>query len=222
MAAKRRYSELKTTNGQRIFIWIILAASVLGTITTSLIMVISANDKQTVSANCDGTAKYTGTDASKISQQKYLDRYCEQQKQQAQAQTERQKNLQPLDGFANEVAAFDAENVKELQVSTLKEGDGAIMKDSNTISADYTGWTPDGKIFDSTTIKGSDEKTTNSSASFALNQVISGWTKGLSGQKVGGTYLLTIPSDQAYGSQGTSGIAPNTPLKFVVHVNNIQ
>jgi FKBP-type peptidyl-prolyl cis-trans isomerase len=39
---------------------------------------------------------------------------------------------------------------------------------------------------------------------------------GLIGMRVGGRRMLTIPSSLAYGSQGTQGIPPNTPLKFDV------
>lgn len=206
--ANRRYSELKTTNGQRIFIWIVLAASVIGVVATSVFMIMQTSNKQ--------------LDPATIAQQQQQDQYNQQVQQQAQAQAERQKTLRPLDGFAKEVGTFDAKSITSLEVSTLKAGDGAILKDSDTIAADYTGWTPDGKIFDSTTQDAGNGKTTNTSATFALNQVITGWTKGLTGQKVGGTYLLAIPADQAYGSQGTNGIAPNTPLKFIVHVASVQ
>ncbi|NCS82876.1 FKBP-type peptidyl-prolyl cis-trans isomerase, partial [Candidatus Saccharibacteria bacterium] len=45
-------------------------------------------------------------------------------------------------------------------------------------------------------------------ATFGLDQVIAGWTKGVPGMKVGGTRRLVIPAEQAYGS---SSPAPNIP-----------
>ena len=53
--------------------------------------------------------------------------------------------------------------------------------------------------------------------------LIEGWSEGLKGMKVGGIRELTIPSDKAYGAQGSVGnedssknIGPNTPLKFII------
>ena len=43
---------------------------------------------------------------------------------------------------------------------------------------------------------------------FGLDQVISGWTHGVPGMKVGGTRRLVIPAEQAYGA---SSPAPNIP-----------
>ena len=60
------------------------------------------------------------------------------------------------------------------------------------------------------------------SASFGLDQVIPGWTQGLTGMKVGGSRLLGIPSDLAYGPNGQGDIAPDEALWFVVEVTDAQ
>ena len=93
-----------------------------------------------------------------------------------------------------------------------------MVKDSDNISANYTGWTADGKIFD-TTRKTSDA--TTAPISFSLSGVIAGWTQGLAGQKVGGVYLLTIPSRLAYGDSVPTGY-PAGPLKFIVEITAIN
>ena len=46
--------------------------------------------------------------------------------------------------------------------------------------------------------------------------LIEGWKEGMKGMKIGGVRELTIPSDKAYGEQGSDSIAPNMPLKFLV------
>ncbi|MBD5786271.1 FKBP-type peptidyl-prolyl cis-trans isomerase [Cellulosimicrobium terreum] len=101
----------------------------------------------------------------------------------------------------------------ELIVQPLIKGDGPEVTADQTVIAHYTGWTFDGKSFDSSWDRG--EPT-----SFPLNGVITGWTEGLTGQTVGSQVLLVIPSDMAYGEQGTpdGSIPPDSPLVFVVDI----
>jgi peptidylprolyl isomerase len=92
----------------------------------------------------------------------------------------------------------------------LKVGTGAVVKPNATVKVNYIGVScSSGKIFDSS-------YKTGQPAEFPLNQVIKGWTDGIPGMKVGGERLLGIPSDQAYGPTGRTGIAPDEALWFVV------
>jgi FKBP-type peptidyl-prolyl cis-trans isomerase len=109
---------------------------------------------------------------------------------------------------------FDPASVTELKVETLKEGTGDAVAETDTISANYTGWNANGVIFD-TTKKSADSQPTP--IEFPLSGVISGWTKGLSGKKVGGIYKLTIPADMAYGDNAPSEEVAG-PLEFVVEI----
>jgi peptidylprolyl isomerase len=100
----------------------------------------------------------------------------------------------------------------------LKTGTGAVVKPGATVTVDYIGVAcSTGKVFDSSYSRGQP-------ATFPLNQVIKGWTDGIPGMRVGGQRLLGIPSDQAYGPQGSSGagIAPDEPLWFVVSVKSTK
>jgi FKBP-type peptidyl-prolyl cis-trans isomerase len=54
-----------------------------------------------------------------------------------------------------------------------------------------------------------------------VGRLIKGWDQGIPGMKVGGKRRLTVPSDLAYGSQGTTGIPPNTPLRLEVDLVSI-
>ena len=58
---------------------------------------------------------------------------------------------------------------------------------------------------------------------FALNQVIAGWTEGVSMMPVGAKYRFWIPGDLAYGARGTPGgpIGPNQMLIFDVELLDI-
>lgn len=94
------------------------------------------------------------------------------------------------------------DTVSELQIIDITEGSGEPVPAGATITAHYTGaLVKDGTIFQSS-------KDFGRPATFGLNQVISGWTEGVPGMKVGGTRRLIIPAAQAYGA---SSPAPNIP-----------
>ncbi len=202
MAEKKKSKyDSSTKNWQRIAIWIIALVMAIGTITTFIVVIIANNNPD--------------ANPQRIAQDRQLEEYQKQLEAQQKQEIERLAKLQILPGYESEIGTFDAAGVTDLKVETLKEGDGDEVTDGATIAANYTGWTPDGKIFDSTKSDGSDA----TPVSFSLSRVIEGWGKGLVGVKVGGVYELTIPSDQAYGAQGSgTTIAPDTPLKFVVEV----
>lgn len=98
--------------------------------------------------------------------------------------------------------------------SITEPGDDVKATDSrDTVLVKYTGTRPDGTVFD---------QTTDEPISFALNQVIPGWTEGLKLIGQGGKEVLVIPSDLAYGERGNAGIEPNTPLKFEVELVKVS
>jgi FKBP-type peptidyl-prolyl cis-trans isomerase len=92
------------------------------------------------------------------------------------------------------------------------------VKASDTITVDYTGAVAaTGIIFQSSLDSGQQ-------ATFALKQVIPGWTQGIPGMKVGGTRRLLIPANLAYGANppSGSGIPANAALVFDVTVHKID
>jgi FKBP-type peptidyl-prolyl cis-trans isomerase len=199
----RKYRDLSTPLWQRISILIIGVVLVGGTIIGFIAAAAQSANKN--------------LDASTIQEQR--DEESQQQKIQEllKEQAAEQKTMKAISGYESQVTSFDAKSVTSLQVKTLKAGNGAAIKPSDTISANYTGWTADGKIFDSTTKDGS-----SASASISLNDAIKGWQEGLAGQNVGGVYLLSIPTDLAYGSQGGQYGTPSGPLKFVIQVVSVN
>ena len=77
----------------------------------------------------------------------------------------------------------------------LKQGTGKRRPlPSNRVTVHYTGWTTDGKMFDSSVVRG--EPT-----SFALNEVVRGWTEGVGLMVVGETRRFWIPQNLAYEGQ---------------------
>ena len=65
---------------------------------------------------------------------------------------------------------------------------------SDSVTVHYTGWTPDGTMFDSSVSRGEP-------STFPLNQVIRGWTEGLQLMVVGEKRRFWIPENLAYGGR---------------------
>lgn len=102
-----------------------------------------------------------------------------------------------------------------LQYEVIKEGTGAKPTDSSTVSVHYHGTLLDGKVFDSSVDRGTP-------ASFKLNQVIKGWIEGIQLMSVGSKYKFWIPSELAYGENGSGGvIKPGALLVFEVELLSI-
>ena len=83
---------------------------------------------------------------------------------------------------------------------------------SSRVRVHYTGWTTDGKMFDSSVAR-------NEPISFGLNQVIAGWTEGVQLMVEGEKRRLWIPEKLAYG--GRPG-APKGMLVFDVELIRIE
>ena len=106
-------------------------------------------------------------------------------------------------------------NIDELKTEDTTPGTGAVLTAGANVTVLYTGaLASTGEIF---------EKTKDGQpATFGLNEVITGWSKGLVGMQVGGTRRLLIPSDQAYGATGSGSIPANADLVFDVTLLNIN
>jgi peptidylprolyl isomerase len=98
----------------------------------------------------------------------------------------------------------------------LKPGTGKKQqpKETDSVTVNYTGWTTDGKMFDSSIVSGEP-------ASFQLNKVIKGWTEGLQLMSVGDTMRFWIPADLAYGDKPKRHGAPAGMLVFDVELLSI-
>lgn len=68
---------------------------------------------------------------------------------------------------------------------------GAHPNENSTVTVHYSGWTTDGKLFDTSVEKGQP-------ISFGLRDVISGWTEGLQLMTVGEKMRFWIPEKLAY------------------------
>ncbi|MDR2494590.1 MAG: FKBP-type peptidyl-prolyl cis-trans isomerase [Spirochaetaceae bacterium] len=121
--------------------------------------------------------------------------------------------------YREEQRSFLTENGKKpevhttgsgLQYQVTTEGTGATPQKTDTVRVHYTGTFIDGTVFDSSHKRGQPTE-------FSLEQVIPGWTEGFQLMREGGKYQLFIPSELAYGSQGSpGGIPPYATLVFEV------
>ena len=91
-----------------------------------------------------------------------------------------------------------------LYIQDLGEpGTGAEAVSGAIVSVRYTGWLPNGTMFDSTENK--------AAFSFVLGRgsVIAGWDQGIAGMRVGGKRRLVIPSSLGYGRDGSPPRIPS-------------
>jgi FKBP-type peptidyl-prolyl cis-trans isomerase len=98
----------------------------------------------------------------------------------------------------------------------LKRGKGKDRpKAASTVEVHYSGWTPDGVMFDSSVSRG--KPTT-----FPLNGVIAGWTEGVQLMVAGDKARFWIPSALAYGDTPSRPGAPAGPLVFDIELLSIR
>ena len=136
------------------------------------------------------------------------------------------KNLEKeFGGNKAEGEKFLAENGKKegvkllpsgVQYKVIKEGTGAMPKDTSLVKVHYEGKTIDGKVFDSSYKR-------NEPADFRANQVIKGWTDALVHMPAGSIWEVYIPQELAYGErqQGTD-IKPFSVLIFKIELLEVD
>jgi peptidylprolyl isomerase len=114
-----------------------------------------------------------------------------------------------------DVAAAPADAVRtptNLASKVLQPGTGMRHPRPNSrVLVHYTGWTTDGKMFDSSVARGEP-------IAFGLNEVISGWTEGVQMMVEGEKRRFWIPAQLAY--EGKSG--PQGTLVFDIELLKIE
>jgi peptidylprolyl isomerase len=103
-----------------------------------------------------------------------------------------------------------------LAYRVLKKGTGKDHPTaSSTVTVHYSGWSKDGKMFDSSVVRGEP-------ATFGLDQVIKGWTEGVPLMVVGEKTRFWIPADLAYGKVPARPGAPAGELVFDIELVAIR
>lgn len=103
-----------------------------------------------------------------------------------------------------------------LRYAVVESGEGPEAKPADTVVVEYTGWLPEGLMFDSSL-----ESPAGPAIEFPLGRVIPGFRDGLSGMQVGETRVLRIPPDQAYGPRPIMGVE-NATLIFEVKLVELK
>ena len=102
-----------------------------------------------------------------------------------------------------------------LRYQVLSAGTGKVHPSpQNRVKVHYSGWTSDGKMFDSSVMRGRP-------ATFGVTQVIKGWVEGLQLMVQGEKTRFWIPAELAYGAKPANPGAPAGPLVFDVELLEI-
>ncbi|MFI5679752.1 FKBP-type peptidyl-prolyl cis-trans isomerase [Streptomyces cellulosae] len=118
------------------------------------------------------------------------------------------------DGKAPSIEVPKADPPKKLVANYVIEGDGDKLAADDTVLVQYKGVLWDtGKEFDSS--YGRKELT-----SFSLQQVVKGWSQGMTGKKVGSRIVIVVPPALGYGDQppAGSGIKKDSTMVFTVDI----
>jgi len=93
------------------------------------------------------------------------------------------------------------------------QGTGEQPTSNSNVTVAYKGTFLNGTVFDESTSNG---------ISFNLNQVIKGWTEGITYFKEGGSGLLLVPAHLAYGNSNYRGIPGGSVLIFEIALISVN
>lgn len=119
-----------------------------------------------------------------------------------------------------EITAYIAENNLTAQRSNSglyyvidNPGTGTQPNVNSNVTVAYKGYYTNKSVFDESDAAG---------ISFSLQQVIKGWTEGITYFKEGGSGILLVPSNLGYGSFGRGSIPGGAVLVFDVNLISVN
>jgi FKBP-type peptidyl-prolyl cis-trans isomerase FkpA len=163
----------------------------------------------------NGTPKMTAEQAKAT-----LEGFMKGKQAEMEAKSAAQAGTNRVDGnnflAKNKTAPGVVTTASGLQYQVLRPGSGERPLPTSKVRVNYEGKLLDGTVFDSSYQRGQPIE-------FGLDQVIKGWSEGVSLMPTGSKYRFWIPGELAYGEQGTPGgpIGPNATLTFDVELLNV-
>jgi len=108
-------------------------------------------------------------------------------------------------------------SISKLIVDDVVLGEGDPVEEGDTVTVHYIGALQNGQQFDN-----SKERGEPFTFKVGAGKVIPGWEEGILGMKAGGSRVLVIPADMAYGKDGFGPIPPNATLVFSIELLSIE
>ena len=102
-------------------------------------------------------------------------------------------------------------------LSEITAGEGEIAEPGDRLTVHYVVRLVNGQIVDTS-------RDSNTPFTFVLGagQVIRGWDEGIQGMRVGGSRLLVVAPDYAYGSDSRGPIPPDSTLVFEIELLKVE
>lgn len=116
-----------------------------------------------------------------------------------------------VDEYISEYNLNTVELEKGVHIAIHDEGEENRPNLDSNIIVNYKGMFTNTLIFDQ-----------GENVSFSLSSLIEGWRIGLLELGEGGSCTLVLPSDVAYGTTGSNGVPPNTPLVFEIDLIKVD
>jgi peptidylprolyl isomerase len=122
-------------------------------------------------------------------------------------------------GKAPKVSVKEPYAIDKTRTKVLEDSEGVVVKAGQTVEVNYYG-------VDGRTGKKFDESFSGGKpVAFSLDQVVPGFSKGLTGQRKGSRVLIAMPGSDGYDASGgnaQAGIEVGDTLVFVVDIVDVQ
>lgn len=123
------------------------------------------------------------------------------------------KNEQDITAYVSENNLNAQKSDSGLYYVINEEGTGVRPSSNSNVTVAYKGTFINGSVFDQSNANG---------ISFNLQQVIKGWTEGITYFKEGGSGLLLVPAHLGYGNSNTNSIPGGSVLIFEVKLISVN
>lgn len=124
-----------------------------------------------------------------------------------------QTNIDWLEAKSKEEGVMSLPDGIFYKVISVGRNDGRHPAPRSVVTVHYTGWTIDGKMFDSS--RG------GIPVAFRLNELIEGWIVAIQKMCVGDRWEVYLPADMAYGRYSQPGIPGGSTLIFDIELVGI-